>query len=287
MSSDSVIDLPGWVQGAPDAGTRELRQAVHTVLAAVAAAPRLPRLIVLKGGILLAIQYRGDRFTRDVDFSMKETVEQVDVASVVEELRAALALQVEQLPYGLDCRIQRHELRPRDPSRSWQTLQISVGFAPKADAARHRRLLAAGATSTLQIDISYNEAITAFEVLEIPEGGSFRASSLADVVAEKFRAMLQQSVRNRIRRQDAYDLYRLMNRPELADMEFRSKVLQALREKSAARKLAIGRDSLANEDVRRRSREEYPQLQAEIASELPDFEVVYGAVCQYYEALPW
>ena len=84
--------MADWVAAAPDAPTRELRMAVHTILAAVSRAPRLPNHMVLKGGIPLALEYQGDRFTRDIDFSTAKTVPDMAVEGVVEELAISGAL---------------------------------------------------------------------------------------------------------------------------------------------------------------------------------------------------
>ena len=44
-----AYSIVAWVDSSIDQPTRELRQAVHTILVAVATAPRLPKLLVLKG----------------------------------------------------------------------------------------------------------------------------------------------------------------------------------------------------------------------------------------------
>jgi predicted nucleotidyltransferase component of viral defense system len=284
MTPESIA---AWIAVAPDESARELRRAVHTILAAVAAAPTLPGLIVLKGGILLALEYQGDRFTKDVDFSVRQKVQELAPATLVDELRNALALQVEVLDYGLDCRVQGHELMPPGEDRTWPTLKIRVGYAPKSDTSRHGRLQRLNASNTVSIDISYNEVITAIDILDVPGGGDVRASSLSDLLAEKFRAMLQQPVRNRTRRQNLYDIYRLLPRPELAGSAFRAGVLEALHAKSEGRGIAVEQQSLSNPAVKERSFREYAQLTAEIASELPDFGAAYAAVQAYYEQLPW
>lgn len=56
-------DIAAWVQGAPDAVQRELRQAVHTVLVAIGGSSDLQAQMVMKGGILLAIRYESSRYT--------------------------------------------------------------------------------------------------------------------------------------------------------------------------------------------------------------------------------
>jgi predicted nucleotidyltransferase component of viral defense system len=279
--------LVAWVAAAPDASTRELRMAVHTILAAVSRAPTLPDLMVLKGGILLALEYQGDRFTRDIDFSTAKTVAQMSVDGVVEELVATLRLQVQMLDYGLDCRIQGHALKPPGENRSWPTLQLRIGYAPQSDPARHRRLLSGKSSTVLALDLSYNEVITAVELVSIPGGAQVQVYALPDLIAEKLRAMLQQPSRHRNRRQDVYDLYRVLSRPEVRIGSFQAAVLHALQAKSAARSMNVNRQSIADLEVRRRSERDYAQLRAEISSELPDFEQAYATVQDYYERLPW
>ncbi len=66
--------------------------------------------------------------------------------------------------------------------------------------------------------------------------------------------------------------------PEVRDGTFRATVLQALQAKSAGRSLGVNRQSIADPEVRRRSEKDYAHLQAEIVSELPDFEQAYAAV---------
>ncbi len=238
MTIDAIIP---WVQAATDLKSRELRQAVHTVLVAFSMAPRLPKTYVMKGGILLALQYGGDRFTRDIDFSTAATPAELGVDSVQEELAQALATAVEHLNYGLDCRIQRTELRPPGPEASWPTLTMTIGYAPKLDTKRHKHVLRLNATDILSLDLSYNEVITAIDFVDIPGGAQIQASTLADLVAEKYRAILQQPGRRRTRRQDAYDLYRLLGRPELKSAHVKAEILAALHRKAASRQLAVPR----------------------------------------------
>lgn len=279
--------IVSWVEASRDVVEHELRQAIHTVLVAISKAPRLPKVIAMKGGILLALQYQGDRYTRDIDFSTTERHSEMDKESVHAELSQAIALAVESLDYGLDCRIHSSELRPSDPESSWPTLTFRIGYAPKADASRHRRLLALNASTVVSVDLSYSEVITAVEVLGIDGGYTVQASTLTDLVAEKFRAVIQQPIRHRTRRQDVYDLFRLLNQPSLQDSKVRRDIVIALRAKSAARNVMVTRESLADPQVIWRSAKEYNLLSSEISSELPEFEKAYAAVRSYYESLQW
>jgi predicted nucleotidyltransferase component of viral defense system len=276
-----------WVAAAPDARQRELRQAVHTVLVAVSEFRQAGLHVVMKGGILLAVEYDGDRYTKDVDFSTTARVADISPERFADTLNSALAGAAERLEYGLDCRVQSFAQQPPGEDKSWPTLQIKVGYAPMTDAARHGRLARGQATTTVAVEISYNEVITASEVIHLGDGLEIEASTLADLAAEKYRAMIQQPVRNRVRRQDAYDLYCLLETHGPRLEVLRDAVREALLRKSEGRGLTVDRDALRNPDVERRSRAEYPQLKDEIRRALPEFAEVYGKVRAYFEGMGW
>ena len=279
--------LKEWVNAAPDARQRELREAVHTVLVAVAEFRRAGLQVVMKGGILLAVEYAGDRYTKDVDFSTSARVADIAPERFETTLNAALAAASEKLEYGLDCRVQSRELEPPGADKTWPTLRLKVGYAPLNDAARHGRLTRGQAPTVVAVEISYNEVITASEIIAFGDGLEVEASTLVDLVAEKYRAMIQQPVRNRYRRQDAYDLYGLLSEHGTRLADVRDAVREALLRKSEGRGLVVDRDALRNPEVERRSKEEYPQLAAEIQRPLPPFDEVYGAVREYYEGMGW
>lgn len=272
-----------WVADAVAADELEFRQAVHTILLGISSAPNLPSLMVMKGGILLAIKYQSDRHTTDIDFSTTCKVADLQIDKVLAELEQGLALAVEALEYSLDCRVQSSEVRPKDPTKNFPTLGIKVGYALKG-TPRHGRLLAKNASTIVSVELSFNEVITAIEVIEMADEKQIQASTIEDIVAEKFRAILQQPIRKRVRRQDVYDLFRVLQRYDLDDT---GGIYRALLEKSTARGLTPGRESMRNPEVRDRSRADYDLLAEEIKSELPEFEVAFRAVQAFYENLPW
>jgi hypothetical protein len=137
----------------------------------------------------------------------------------------------------------------------------------------------------LAVEISYNEVITGSEWLSLGDGLEVEASTLVDLVAEKYRAMLQQPVRKRVRRQDAYDLYCLLESHGKELEGVRTAVRDALIRKSEGRGIDVRPDSLRDREVERRSRAEYPQLASEIRRVLPEFDEVYDTVRTYYEGM--
>lgn len=68
--------------------------------------------MMLKGGILMALCYDSSRFTRDIDFSRRARYQEGDEASLLAELKAAIQGSVDDVDYGLDCRVQSYELKP-------------------------------------------------------------------------------------------------------------------------------------------------------------------------------
>ena len=116
-----------------------------------------------------------------------------------------------------------------------------------------------------------------------------QAAAVVELIAEKFRALLQQQVRDRMRGQDVYDLYHLFTmHPDLvAKDETKHKILKRLIEKSAIRNLSVSGESLANADIRRRTEEDYQNRYSEVEKGLPPFDTLYESVEEYYRSLPW
>ena len=279
-------DLDVWVNASPDPGTRALRQAFHTVLHAISISPHLHQQMSIKGGILLAIRYDSSRYTRDIDFSTPEQYSEFDRAAFVSEFTENLARAVEELDYGLDCRMQSIGVNPAKPGATFPTLTVTIGYAIKS-SREHQRLIAGQCPTVIALDYSFNEVTAETEELQISGGGIIQAYSLHDLVAEKYRAILQQEVRNRIRRQDAYDLYGLFRKFPIADVRDKQRVLDSLRAKAASRGLMIDRNSITNPAIISRSEKEYDSLAMEIDEQLPPFDDVFAAVREVYQSLPW
>ncbi len=279
-------DIKAWVERAPDEVQRELREAVHTVLLAVARSPNLQPQMVMKGAVLLALRYESTRYTRDIDFSTKQLFSQFNEGDFLQEFNKRLALAVEELDYELDCRIQSVKVRPRRDEASFQTLTLKVGYAYKG-TKKHSHLMASNCPDVLEIDYSFNEVTEQIDRLQISDDTVIHTYSFTDLIAEKLRAIIQQEIRGRVRRQDSYDVYRLLSRHPIRDERQRKAVLKTLESKAASRDLPIAKHSLSNPKVVERSKREYHHLQQEIEEDLPPFEKVYGRVQKFYESLPW
>ena len=283
MSNSKIEE---WVNQETDPYRRELREAVHTVLHAIAKSQRLNCQMIMKGGILLAIRYHSSRFTKDIDFSTEQKYADFDEKAFLSEFGESLTHAVEDLDYGLDCRIQRWEVRPKEKDKNFQTMALKIGFAQKG-SNKHKSLLKNNCTDVLEVDYSFNELTQEKEILKIFNNEeSLEAYSFTDLIAEKFRAILQQEMRNRIRRQDPYDLYFLFKNYSITKDE-KLKILNSLIIKSNSRNLEVNKLSISEEIIKQRSEKEYSQLADEIEETLPPFEEVYNFVQKFYESLPW
>jgi hypothetical protein len=244
--------------------------------------------MIMKGGILLALGYESTRYTKGIDFSTAMTLQDIDQEAFVQRIDEALTRAVERLDYGLDCLVQKHKQLPPGEAASFPTIRVNIGYAYKSQAKLHRRLLRRQSTQVLQVDYSLNEPTQHPDLVEIGDGEVIRTYSFTDLVAEKFRAILQQEVRNRFRRQDIYDLHLIIfSGLHKIDEAVQSEILAYLKEKAEIRGLDVHRDSMANPEIIRRSQAEYNQLTLEIEGELPPFEQLYAPVRAFYESLPW
>lgn len=281
-------DLGEWVNLEQNPTHKTLREAIHTILLAISTADALNCKMIIKGGILLAIRYDSVRFTEDIDFSTDVTLSDFDKDLFLSTLEQGLIIAVEKLPYGLDCKIQSHKFMPsNNPDATYPTFKLVIGYAYKHDTNLHKRLLSKKALHVVKIDYSLNEETLYVESLKISGGGIISAYSLTDVIAEKYRAILQQKVRNRVRRQDAYDLFILINKNPIKEYDEKKHILDAMKKKSLSRGLEINSNSIIDPEIIKRSKEEYYQISSEIEGELPDFDTVYDFVRKFYQSLPW
>lgn len=290
MSEIEEFDIKDWVEDAPTnrSNEKELRQAVHTILSAIASDSDLKANMILKGGILLAIRYKSHRFTTDIDFSTERPLgSEITEDSIRQSLDSSLAQKVEELDYDLDCRVQSSKLQPKDRKSTYPSIKMTVGYAYKG-TSQHKRLLSLKSLNIVSIDYSLNEATPNIEDLKLNLKEGILTYSLTDLIAEKYRSLLQQVSRNRTRRQDVYDLNLLIERfGDINNFE-RGKILNSLIVKSKTRlKIAPDINSFEDPELKSRAKKDYPSLESELEGELPDFEELFQKVAAFYRSLPW
>lgn len=282
------IDVPAWVERARnDPVAYRSRQATEIILSAIAASAPLSENLCLKGGVLMGLAYGSPRQTTDIDLSTWFEPTQKNADTIAQTLDRAFPAIAAKLGYaGLAVQVHSVQVEPRRYGfeAEFPALKLKIAYA-MAGTPSHAAMLERRAADVVEVDISFNEPLTSLQVLEITGGNELCAYSLTDLIAEKYRAMLQQVIRNRSRRQDVYDLDRLI-RGHVFDDEGRAAVHAAFIEKCQARHITPTRESIDDPDVRRRSGADWNSLALEVDS-LPEFGECFDRVRTFYLSLPW
>lgn len=283
------VDVRAWVEAAAnDPVLYRDRQVTEIVLSAVGLAPTLSETLVLKGGTLMALAFGSLRLTGDIDFSAEAEPGEFD-QSLSQELDALLPKIALQLGYlDLVCRVQSIKKMPRSENfedHSFPALLVKIGSAVRG-SPEQRNLDRGRASRVVQVEISFRDQVYASQSLQLSgAGAAVRAFTIHEIIAEKFRALLQQPSRNRYRRQDVYDIAFLLD-GHVLDQEDRAIVHRTLLEKCASRDVAVDADALENPDVVARAKADWESLKLELA-ELPPFDERFAIIATFYKRLPW
>lgn len=284
----SAIDLTAWVYEELLPERKVFRQAVQLVLRAIAQSPSLSAVMIMKGGLLLAVRYHSSRFTRDIDFSTSKRLQEVDLPTLLDTIAEALASVSSDNEHAMALRLQSHDIKPpHRPGVNFPTLQMRIGYASRLKPKLLKRLESTGSTQVVQVDYSFNEWSSGREQQEV-DGGHLLMYTFHDLVAEKFRSVLQQPIRGqgRPRYQDIYDIFLLLGTP--VDDGDKAIILAKLFEASRDRKVPLHKEALRDEQVIKLSREEYVTVLPDmILGPLPEFDVAYTTVREFFESLPW
>jgi hypothetical protein len=291
MSEAVPLELPidAWVKEAQnDPVAYRSRCVTHILLAAIGLTPDLQDTMILKGGALMMLAFRSRRGTQDVDFTVTTNPEPF-AGQLTEKLDPALLRAASHLGYlDLVCRVQMLKRLPKPGNfieATGPALQVNIGYARRG-TNEERRLSTKQASQILRVDLSFKEPITHSTQahLERPDV-TIQAYSPEDVIAEKMRALLQQPIRNRQRRQDVYDIGWLLDIHN-PDDETKQLIFESLTSKAEARDLAFNVDSFDNPEVKRRASVGWKSLALEIDA-LPDFDKTFARIAAFYRSLPW
>ncbi|WP_291820856.1 nucleotidyl transferase AbiEii/AbiGii toxin family protein [Bosea sp. (in: a-proteobacteria)] len=287
-SSPPPADLDAWVDAVTtDPVRHRQRQVTHILLHAVARTPELRDALYLKGGILMSAFYGSSRQTGDVDFTAAVPPEPF-ASEIRDNLDKAMSSAAVDLGY-LDL-LMRVQKISREPGKTFETaqgsaLQMTIGIAEKGTGAA-KWFDKGQASEVLGVDISFKEPVINVQVLEVGHTeGTVHAYSLEELIAEKLRALVQQVIRKRQRRQDVYDIAWLIQHVPLDD-DARARVLDAFLKKSGARDVAVDRNTFEDPEIKRLAQANWHTMEVEIGT-LPDFDEMYALVQEFYRSLPW
>lgn len=282
--------LAEWVeQVRSDPVRHRERQITEILLHAIGMTPKLKDTLVLKGGVLMSLAHGSYRQTGDVDFTAVADPE--PYASLLRQtLDKALQRAAAEIGYvDLACAVQRLEYKPRAEGFAQFTapaLKLTIGYAERGGPDEERFNIGMS-SRVLQVDISFRERVVHPTELVIEEPQVvIQAYAVEEIIAEKLRALLQQPLRNRTRRQDVFDIDWLIERYP-PDATMRAAVLGALRAKSDDRSVNPQANSLNVPEVKDRAKAEWETMRLEVGNKLPDFEDAFARIAAFYESLPW
>ena len=283
------VDVAAWVaRAARDPVAHRQRQAVEIILNAIAMTGPLNTELFLKGGILLSLVYGSPRHTTDIDLTAAFAADSDVDGRVGTLLNSAFPRSAaSSLGYAdLVLRMQSAKGRPSHifPEAEFPGLKLKIAYARRR-TNDERALNEGTASSVIDVDFSFNEPLNHVQILELTGGRELFSYGVVDLVAEKYRALLQQIPRNRHRRQDICDLDVLL--PGIHGDEIsRTDILEALRRKCSARRLEPNRRSLDDTEIKNRASRDWNTMELEL-DDLPVFEDCYERVATFYRSLPW
>lgn len=283
------VDIRAWVERArADPQLYRDRQVTEIVLAAIGLSDSLQQSLVLKGGTLMAIAFGSRRGTGDVDFSA--TVEPDGFEDLLRlELDKHLPTAAIKLGYlDLICRVQGIKRRPKPElfeGADFPALELRIGSAERG--SKQESALAEGrAGRILIVEVSFRDQVYAFQELHLGRADvAVQAFTVTELIAEKFRALLQQPIRNRNRRQDVYDIAFLIEAYS-PDIDEQRQILETLIEKCRTRNIEPNRLSIDDPEIAERAEQDWNTLRLELA-DLPEFGPRFALIRDFYRALPW
>ena len=284
------VNVAAWVEKAREqSGTYQRRQTIEVTLNTIAMIAPLNRNLFLKGGLLMGLAYHSPRQTMDIDLTAALAPRNDSDERIRKLLDDTFPHAATELGY-VDLIVKTHSVKCR-PKKTpftdaqFPALELKITSAKRGTS--QERILEEGKTPfTIDVDISFNEPpLQEIQIMKLTGGQELFAYSLIDLVAEKYRAILQQIPRRRSRPQDIYDLSRLITQEKM-DIGIQAKILVALKEKSRARGIEPTRGAFDDPEIRRRSGANWQSLDLEI-DEVPEFDPCFLRVATFYHNLPW
>lgn len=232
----------------------------YVILAAFSQSRVLREGLVFKGGNALDFVWQPNRSTLDLDFSIDHDVVGFDINPESIDRHVGRALVAYQQRVGVFLRVHGVRQRPPGPNRAFPTFLVRVGYAiPDQEVLQRRMMDGRPSPHVVDIEISANEIIGGDASVRLEDAlPPLRVSTVEDIVAEKLRALLQQPIRNRQRRQDLLDIAVLLRLHQQIDRE---RVARFLILKSEAREIDARKSAFENPEIKLRARVDYDALE--------------------------
>lgn len=265
-----------------------VRFAQYAILRAIAYSDRLSRILVFKGGNALDFVWHPNRSTQDLDFSADMSL--IDLERVLPNFEDLLQTSIERSlrlvsdQLGIVFAIHSVRQQPPGKGKTFITFELRIGYAlPDQFDLLGRMGQGRRSQHVIPVEISLNEPICADEGIEVQATHRLRVSTLEDIVAEKLRALLQQPIRNRSRRQDLLDVALLVQEHKELD---HSRVAEFLCRKSAARNVPVSRAAFHNPELAERAKQDYDDLQPTTRIRFLPYEEALETLLTFTDTLP-
>jgi hypothetical protein len=261
------------------------RFAQYVVLCAIASVAALRRHLVFKGGNALEFVWQPNRSTIDLDFSIDQSGDDFEIAAA--PIGSLLTRGLHQVGPRFGLALAVHSVRQNPPGedKTFATYVAKVGYA-LPDEPRLLLRMANGEPSThiIPVEMSVNEPICATAEIAIdPAFPNLRVSTLEDIVAEKLRALLQQPIRDRERRQDLLDIAVIVQRHSDLDTD---RVATFLLAKAAARDVPVSRAAFRAPAIAERAGVGYEALAATTRILFVPFDQAMALLFTFVDDLP-
>ncbi len=281
----SFEQIPAWAaEEQLSVAEARTRFAQYAILCAVAGSRMLAAMLVFKGGNALDFVWQPNRSTRDLDFS-------VDMATVTARLDAehwrglfTPSLAVSSRDLGLVLQVQSVRQQPPGLEKTFATYEIRVGYALPDEASLLARLRQGQpSTRVIPVEISINEAIGDDEVVDLDTTHRLRVSTLEDIVAEKLRALLQQRIRGRTRRQDLLDVAVIVRATPSLNRDHVGRFLLA---KAKTRAVQVSRTAFHEPELAIRALQDYDALRQTTRTTFIPAEEALAILHAFVDGLP-
>jgi len=293
MSKTPLVAIPirmrDWVFGVEPGPVRRQRQAIEIALNTIATCQDLAKSCSLKGGILMGLLHGSPRLTGDIDLSLSAMPTPETPDEFREVLDSHFSFVALELGYP-EIAMKVHSIK-KLPKRKFDEatfpgLQLKLNFVDTRNSVQLAAFKKGTPIEIVDMDVSFNEPAEDLTILKLSNEREILAYGIAELLAEKYRALHQQITRSRNRRQDAYDIWWLYTNKDI-DEGVRERTLTRLKEKSITRGVHVAPRTIENNEIRDRAEAEWETQRLELGDELPAFNICWEAVLSLYNQLPW
>lgn len=283
----AFTEISAWATANSIAVTEaRVRFAQYVILRAITQSRNLSSSLVFKGGNAQDFVWQPNRSTKDLDFSAELAEFGPDLVSARTVIASLFtdSLNAVRPLLQVACRLQRIVQQPPGSDKTFITYRLSIGYAlPDQQRIRARIDARQSCDQTINVDVSVNESICADVPVDIAGRLPLRVSTLEDIVAEKLRALLQQPLRNRTRRQDLLDIAVILKSETQLD---RQKVVDFLGRKARIRNVSVSRSAFRSPEVLDRALVGYAELAATTRKLFVPYEDACDVLFRFVDLLP-